>query len=69
MTLKEAREFKGMTRLDLAFRSGVSLSSVAAYEVGVRIPSVVRAREIETILGQRPGDIEWLDARRKVVGE
>ena len=59
MTLRQARQAKGLTTTQLAALVGVSEGSIRAYERGVRFPNHSRAILIERVLGADPGEIEW----------
>jgi DNA-binding XRE family transcriptional regulator len=59
LTLREARVRAGLTQEQAARLFGVSQQTVSDYEVGRSHPSVVRARQIERLLGCAPGEIEW----------
>lgn len=51
MGMKEARERKGITQIDLARAVGVTVAAICRYENGVRTPSVAIAKRIEKVLG------------------
>lgn len=57
--LEQALRSAGMTQADLAKGLGVRPATVSRYVGGVRCPNVVRARQIERLLGRRPGEIDW----------
>lgn len=50
MTLREAREYRKMTREELAYRLGVSYPTVQNWEYGRTVPSLPKQREIESLL-------------------
>ena len=58
-TLREERERADLTQTDLARQVGLNQRTISNYESGRRVPSVRRAREIETALGVAPGSIDW----------
>ena len=48
--VKAARLLVGWTRVKLAFRVGVSETSIAFFEEGIRIPSVLKLSVIHEVL-------------------
>ena len=56
MTMKEARENKGMTQQELAKAVGVKAVSICRYELGERTPRLAVAKKLGVIL-----DIPWWD--------
>ena len=54
MTMKEARENKGMTQQELAKAVGVKAVSICRYERGERTPKPATAKKLGIIL-----DIPW----------
>ena len=56
MTMKEAREKKGMTQQQLANAVGVKAVSICRYELGQRAPRPAVAKKLGIIL-----DIPWYD--------
>lgn len=59
MKLREARRLAGKTQQQLAAAVGVEQQTISDYEKGRRYPTVVRARQIERLLGREPGEIDW----------
>lgn len=51
MTLKQAREGKGLSQADLADAVGLKQSTISQYENGSRKPSLVKAKRLSNILG------------------
>lgn len=49
--IREAREAAGLSRVDLAARSGVGARTIEAYEQGRAEPTVRRAQKIAAALG------------------
>lgn len=56
MTLKDARESKGMSQEDLAQACGVVRQTISNIEVGMNKPSVTLAKKIGEVL-----DVPWWD--------
>lgn len=54
MGMKEARERKGMTQIELSRAVGVTVAAICRYERGIRTPSVPIAKRIGKVL-----DIPW----------
>lgn len=53
MTIKEARELKGITQKELAEMVGTNQKIISRYERGTQIPSVKRAEQIAAALSIR----------------
>jgi len=51
MTLKQAREEKGLSQAELADAVGLKQSTISQYENGSRKPSLVKAKRLSNILG------------------
>ena len=51
MTLKQAREGKGLSQADLADAVGLKQSTISQYENGSRKPSLVKAKRLSNIPG------------------
>lgn len=56
-TLSELRSQRGMTQRDLARQLSISASAVALYELGLRTPSLHRAKMIAQFFGVAVEDI------------
>lgn len=57
MTLAELRLERGITQRKLAKDLGLSESAIAMYEIGKRVPSLARAKEIAKYFGVAVEDI------------
>ena len=57
-TIRELRESKGMTQLELAVAVGVTPSTVYNWERGRSQPQVGQFREVARVLGVSMDDIE-----------
>jgi len=56
--LRELREAKGMTREQLAFRSGLSVSTIQRMEVGFRaVPYYTSVEAVARVLGVEPNEL------------
>lgn len=51
MTLKQAREEKGLSQAELADAVGLKQSTISQYENGSRKPGLVKAKRLSNILG------------------
>ncbi len=59
MLLREWREFKGMSREELAVTSGTTYSTIANLESGRHEPRIGLASRIASALGVNLNDIRW----------
>jgi transcriptional regulator with XRE-family HTH domain len=57
--LRVAREAKGMSRIGLAFRAGVSLKTVEQIEAGKAQPRVATQRVLAAALDLDPAELGW----------
>ena len=57
-TIKELRDERGWTQLDLAYRLGVSPSTIYNWERGRNEPRVSQMRELAGVLGVKMDEIE-----------
>lgn len=79
LRIKELRKLQGLTQIDLAAKLGVSLSSIAMWETGKRIPgfkslntmSELFDKSIEYILGESDDDrsVKLSDKKTDQLGE
>lgn len=60
-TIKELREAKGWTQMDLAVHAGVSIAAVSNWETGRNQPQIRQLREVARALGVSSDDIELVD--------
>ncbi|KXT63195.1 helix-turn-helix transcriptional regulator [Lactococcus sp. DD01] len=51
ISLKEAREFKGLTQKEVAKKVGIAVRSYQSYELETRVPSIYTAQKIAIALG------------------
>lgn len=58
-TLREWREVREMTPMELAYKAGVSLTTVLDVEQSRRSPSVITAQKIVAVLGISVADVRW----------
>lgn len=56
-SLRALREERFMTRLELAVRLGVSVSSIYNWEMGIRCPLASHLRKLATEYNLSPGEI------------
>ena len=59
-TLREWRQLKGISQLDLAYLSKISLSTLSDIESGKRYPRIDKALKLCEILGIDIGQVEWM---------
>ncbi len=59
MLLREWRDFKGLSREELAVRTGTTYSTIANLESGRHEPRIGLARRIAIVLGVNLNDIRW----------
>ena len=57
-TIKELREARGWTQMDLAVHAGVSIAAVSNWETGRNQPQIRQLREVAKALGVSSDDIE-----------
>lgn len=69
VTMREARERRGLTQAQLGRLLGWFQTRVSKYELGTCTPSVHIARAIEDALGVPRGSLEWPEPRRPASGE
>ena len=55
--LKDARLVAGVSRRELATQLGSSYKTLASYEQGIRVPSVLRAAALADAIGVRLDDL------------
>lgn len=55
--LKELREEKGMTQLEVAYKAGVSISAVSYLEMGHKSPNIRTLVRIAKALGELPAQL------------
>mgnify|MGYP001556540432 CR=1 FL=1 len=58
-TLREWREERGLTTLEVAAFAHVSVTTVLGLETGDRSPNIATAQKIAAVLGVTILDIEW----------
>lgn len=58
-TIKQLRNERKLTQLDLAYKLGVSLSTVTGIETGRQEPRVGLAQKIAEVLGVSVDEIAW----------
>lgn len=64
-TIQKLREARGWNQMELAYRAGVSLSTISNIEAGQQVPRVTLARHLAEILGVSETTIEWLSYPRR----
>lgn len=57
VNLIEKRKAAGYTQIQLAEKAGLNQTSISLYENGLRLPDVVTAKKIATVLGTSIEDI------------
>lgn len=60
ITLKAARVNKNLSQIEAAKLIGVSVSTIANYEMGKRFPDIPVIRKIEEVYGIKYNDINFL---------
>lgn len=65
--LRAALALRGLTQDELSRRTGISQNSISRYCRG-RVPDVLRARRIESVLGFTRQGIDWREVRRSAAG-
>ena len=60
-TIKELREKKGWTQLELANEIGVTPSTIYNWERGRFVPRLAQLRDLARVLGVRMDEMELLD--------
>lgn len=58
-TIRELRDKLGLTQQDLAYKLGISISTVASMENGRHEPRLELARRVAAVLGVSTDAIEW----------
>jgi len=61
-TLREWREVRSLTPLELAAQAHVSLTTVLDIEQNRRTPTVITAQKLVDVLGVTVADVRWPDA-------
>lgn len=64
-TVKELREERGLTQLQLAVKIGTSISTIHSIESGRREPRFGTAKRLAEFFGLELGDIAWPDPNAK----
>lgn len=64
--LKQAREAKGLSQIEMASKIGVSQAAYCYYEQGLRIPSLGVAK---TICGVLNVSLDWLTGNDNIKAE
>jgi transcriptional regulator with XRE-family HTH domain len=62
-TLKEWRSERGVTQLQLAHETGLSLSAVVDIESFRKSPKIQTAEKLAKALGVELGDIRWTNTK------
>jgi repressor LexA len=58
MTLRELRESKFLTQLDVAFKVGVAPATVSNWELGKQEPRFAQIRALAELFGVTPQEIQ-----------
>ena len=58
-TVKQWREARGLTQLQLAYQTGASLSTIASLESGRYVPRITLAQAVVQALGVSLDAVEW----------
>ncbi len=64
-TVRELREARQWKQIDLAFRTGTTVNTIARIEGGNQEPHVRLAQEIARALGVATDDITWPEANAR----
>ena len=68
MTIREAREKKGMTQQELAKAVGVKAVSICRYELGQRAPRPAVAKKLGVILEKSEDvDCQWIGQNNQCI--
>jgi DNA-binding XRE family transcriptional regulator len=62
MTLKELRESHAMTQLELAYKCGVSINTIVAWEKGTSQPRLTNVRELAGVFNVSIAEINAIIA-------
>jgi len=63
--IRELREKKGWTQQDVAAEVGVSRQSIISIEHDRYVPSLALALKLARLFGRPPGDLFWLEEKRR----
>lgn len=58
-TLKQWREFKGITQIELGRQAGMHATQISQYERGVNVPTKKNRKKLADVLKLQVDDIDW----------
>ena len=58
-TLKQWREFKGITQIELGRQTGMHATQISQYERGVNVPTKKNRKKLADVLKLQVDDIDW----------